>query len=104
MVLIVVFLTFIQTPDSPADTRESGAFPCTKCDYLIDKQTFDGKQHEVKPGEVICLAPRLYDRITVRNISGSADNPIVIRNCGGKTTIYSTEAFGLKFENSNISS
>lgn len=80
---------------------QGDVYPCEHCDFVVGEYPVDGRQLNVKPGDVICLtSERVYQRITFKNLLGTAERPIIIRNCGGKAQIYSTEAFGIKFQNS----
>lgn len=75
--------------------------PCETCDHLVTHNMIDGQQLGIRPGDVICLqSNRVYDRLTFRNIVGTEEAPVIIRNCGGKAIIYSENAFGVKFQNS----
>jgi hypothetical protein len=68
---------------------------CSSCTYVVPSnaktQVVDGKLLGLKPGAVICLnALNTYANITFRNIVGTADNPIIITNCGGTATMTAT--------------
>lgn len=77
------------------------AFSCKECDHLVESNVVDGKAMNVRPGQVICLVGgKVYDRLTFKNIRGSSDLPVTIRNCGGTAVIYSRQAFGVKFQHS----
>lgn len=84
---------------------------CNECSTLIDWDQFDGRQplewtlidgqkRGIKPGDVICLKGNMNRRITFRNIHGTEEKPIIIRNEGETVHITSDGVFGLKFENS----
>lgn len=49
--------------------------------------TFDGAAKGVKPGDVICLQAGSRERIIFQNIRGSADKPVIIKNCGGRVLL-----------------
>src|SRR5687767_14851300 len=56
------------------------------CTYTVPSNTYlvDGKALALKPGAVICLkAGNTYKNIVFRNIVGTVDAPIIIKNCGG---------------------
>lgn len=92
--------SFNDQTDSFARTGGSST-TCAECDFIVSSYVTDGKQLNIKPGQVICLDANIkYDRLVFRNIVGTKSQPITIRNCGGVAKIYSKEAFGLKFENS----
>jgi hypothetical protein len=63
----------------------------------------DGKALGLQPGSVIGLdASIAYKNLTFRNINGTADKPIMIRNCGGIAHIDGTgKQFGIKTEYSS---
>lgn len=86
----------------PASTQDAPyTYPCEECDFIVGAFPIDGDQLQVKPGDVICLSSdRVYERITFKNLLGTPEEPIIIRNCGGKARIYSTQAFGVKFQHS----
>ncbi len=94
LILYCVSIVHLMAQDQRA------AFPCTECDHLVESNMIDGKALNIKPGEVLCLTSRVYDRLTFKNILGTPENPIEIRNCGGTARIYSPQAFGVKFQNS----
>ncbi|RED95651.1 right-handed parallel beta-helix repeat-containing protein [Marinoscillum furvescens] len=93
--MISLFILIASTLLTPAE-----ALPCTECDHLISSNVFDGSKQNVQPGDVICLAPRRYKRITLKNLQGTSEQPITIQNCNGQTRIYAQNAFGMKFQNS----
>src|SRR5688572_6022762 len=41
---------------------------------------FDGQKHGIRPGDTIEIAAGLHGPITFRNVLGSSDRPVVIRN------------------------
>ena len=77
---------------------------CSTCTYVVPDRThvIDGAALGLKPGSVICLnAAIAYKNLLFRNIIGTADQPIVIKNCGGTATLTATGlSFGLKTQNS----
>jgi hypothetical protein len=76
-------------------------FPCRECDYIV-KGYHNPNAQFVGPGKVICLdAAMKYQNVVLKNIHGSPEEPIIIRNCGGVAKIMSTGAFGLKIEESS---
>src|SRR5690606_12705998 len=95
--------------DNPATTNEPAVEPentfpasavtdCSSCDFIVNTYITDGNQLGIKPGDVVCLKAGLQDRAIFRNIQGTPENPVIIRNCDGVASIYSTTGFGLKFE------
>lgn len=61
------------------------------CDFTIPAgsgtYTFDGTTMGAQPGDVICLAAGVRERITFRNLLGSPTDYIIIKNCGGQTLL-----------------
>lgn len=43
----------------------------------------------LQPGDTLCIRAGRYNQISLRNIKGTAANPIVIKNCGGLVNIAS---------------
>lgn len=96
----------LELDPTPMATTETGSLTssstgCTSCDFYVDTFITDGKELGVKPGDVICLKGGSYDRLIFRNIVGTPDNPVIIRNCTGTAEIYSSTGFGIKFEYSS---
>src|SRR5687767_1234247 len=76
-------------------------FPCGDCDYIVRGFHNDGEKLNFRPGQVICLDASLrYEKIKFTNLKGTADNPIIIRNCGGMAVVSSPASFAIKFEQS----
>jgi hypothetical protein len=77
---------------------------CSTCTYVVPDRThvIDGLALGLKPGAVICLnAATPYKNLLFRNITGTAEQPITITNCGGTATLTATGlSFGLKTQNS----
>jgi len=79
------------------DTTQSAAVnvgDCTECTYVVpaDSVVVDGKVLGLKPGSVICLNSAFsYGSLEFHNIVGTAENPIVIKNCGGTVNIKATD-------------
>lgn len=71
---------------------------CEECDFYVESHITDGAILGVKPGDVICLKGGNYDRLLFRNINGTRNEPVTIRNCEGVAAIYSTTGYGMKFE------
>ncbi|RED95650.1 right-handed parallel beta-helix repeat-containing protein [Marinoscillum furvescens] len=95
----------ISTEASPntesASYSPSTSTTCADCDHVVNNYVTDGTQLNIQPGDIICLDASVdYNRLVFRNIVGTRNNPVIIRNCGGIAKIYSDASFGLKFENS----
>lgn len=77
---------------------------CSACTYVVPATThvIDGKILDLKPGNVIGLnASVAYKNLVFRNIVGTASQPIIIKNCGGRANINGTGLrFAIKTENS----
>ena len=79
---------------------------CSSCTYVVPAGTVivDAVKLGLKPGSVICLDSRIeYGNLLFRNLEGTYDQRIVIRNCGGVARINATgKNFGIKTENSKF--
>jgi len=77
---------------------------CTGCTYIVpaDARIIDGLSLGLKPGDTIGLsANATYGPLTFRNIFGTADNPIIVKNCSGIARINAIgKPDGIKTENS----
>lgn len=77
---------------------------CASCTYVVPAgaSIVDGAVLGLKPGDVIGLDARVrYGSLHFKNIVGTLDNPIIIRNCGGVTTIDGTgKGFSIKTDRS----
>lgn len=77
---------------------------CLSCTYVVPDRThvIDGIALGLKPGAVICLNSAIaYKNLLFKNIIGSPEQPIIIKNCGGTATLTATGlSFGLKTQNS----
>jgi hypothetical protein len=64
------------------------------CNITVKSTQFslDGKVTPVKPGDVICLEAGTRGRIIIKNIVGTAANPIIIKNCGGPVIVSNDPA------------
>lgn len=91
----------MEEPITEYQSSELTITSCEECDHIVDSYATDGAQLGIKPGDIICLdAARKYSRLVFRNIVGTNNDPVIIRNCGGVATIFSDASFGIKFENS----
>jgi hypothetical protein len=77
---------------------------CSSCTYVVppDTKIIDGKLLGLKPGSVIGLDARIkYGMLVFRNIVGTLEQPIIIRNCGGTAYVDGTGmSHGIKTERS----
>lgn len=96
----------IEPPLPVTDSRTFAASvaDCSECTYIVPDRTHvvDGLALGLKPGARICLnAATVYKNLLFKNIIGTPEQPIVIKNCGGTATLTATGySFGLKTQNS----
>jgi hypothetical protein len=86
--------TTVSSSTTTAGTTTTSLTTCG-CTYTVPSNTWlvDGKALAIKPGAVICLkAGNIYKSIVFRNIVGTADAPITIKNCGGTVTLNGSGA------------
>lgn len=63
------------------------------CTHTINPSTtntvYDGaaKNPPVGPGSIVCLKTGKFNRIILKNFIGTAQNPVILKNCGGKVDI-----------------
>jgi hypothetical protein len=74
------------------------------CNYTVKSGEWlvDGAAAKIGPGSVVCIPAGVRGALTLKNFVGSATNPIIIKNCGGKATFKnsSSSSYGLKIQNS----
>lgn len=71
--------------------------PC-ECNHLVELTTseFDGTARGVKPGDAICLKGGTRGHLYLSNLVGTAEKPIVVKNCGGQVVIdHSASIYGI---------
>ncbi len=90
-------------PEEPVSFHEEEAvFPCDQCDYIVSEHETNGDGLGVQPGQIVCLDAKVaYSNLVFSDLKGTPDSPILIRNCGGISRIYSKMAYGVKFERSD---
>lgn len=98
-------LTSISADGSSAIVASSiGIIECSECDYVVPEgQTrVDGIALGLKPGSVIGLSGSIaYKNLNFQNIVGTAEQPIIIKNCGGTARLDATGTTnGIKIERS----
>lgn len=73
------------------------------CDFIISAADthFNGELMGVVPGDVICIKSGERGGIKIRNISGTTDNPVIIKNCGGPVIIIGYSSGGMQIESSS---
>jgi hypothetical protein len=70
---------------SGTHTQFTASVDCKTCTFVVadNLQTIDGKELGLKPGSVICLDAALkYGNLSFENLEGTAEQPIIIGNCG----------------------
>lgn len=73
------------------------------CDHSVDSSTgiIDGTEMGVAPGDVVCIEAGEREFLRVFNMTGTADAPVVIRNCGGQVVIDNADrGYGLTLSES----
>ena len=98
-------LTSISADGSSAIVASSiGIIECSECDYVVPEgQTrVDGIALGLQPGSVIGLSGSIaYKNLNFQNIVGTAEQPIIIKNCGGTARLDATGTTnGIKIERS----
>lgn len=72
-------------------TTTATAVTCSSCKYVVpaNVSVVDGKLLGIKPGDMICFnaATKYTNPLTFKNIVGTADNPVIITNCGGTVNL-----------------
>ncbi|NPD46194.1 MULTISPECIES: T9SS type A sorting domain-containing protein [unclassified Lentimicrobium] len=67
------------------------------CDYIIEVDDVSITNHTANPGDTMCLMAGVRPQLYMKNIEGTADEPIVIINYGGVVNIETELSYGLKF-------
>lgn len=79
---------------------------CSACTYVVPPNThvIDGNVLGLQPGSIIGLDATIpYRNLVFRNITGTYENPIIIKNCNGTAIINGTGlSFSLKTEYSKF--
>ena len=87
-----------------ASTISVASFADCGCDYVVPagQHETNGATLGIQPGDVICLqAGTSYGNLKFTNLQGTADNPIVIRNCGGQVAIDLNTKFSFAMKTIN---
>jgi hypothetical protein len=71
------------------------------CTHTIETQTSNIEGDGIAPGDTICLLPGQRSYLFIRNLNGTASQPIVIINRGGISTIDTDHFYGVKFSHCN---
>lgn len=89
-------------PPSDVDDNDldNTVLSCADCDYVVPpkQHVIDGKALNIQPGDVIGLSANVeYGNLVFRNIVGTPDRPVIIKNCDGTAIVDGTGlAFALK--------
>ncbi len=68
------------------------------CTHTIESGAVDGEQLGVSPGDVLCVPGNTtYGAFRWQNIVGTAENPIIVKNCNGQVVIDSPGSYGWKW-------
>lgn len=78
----------------------TAAQPSIQCDYEINSSISAITNPIFKAGDTICLMAGIRGPLYLKNLVGTAENPIVILNKGGQCIIDSDLTYGLKFADS----
>lgn len=94
-------VTLIKPDTIESHVATSTVLDCIECTYVVpaNTTTIDGEKLNLKPGSVIGLnAATPYKNLQFKNIVGTAENPIIIRNCNGTAVLTATgRPYGWKF-------
>ncbi len=73
------------------------------CDVEIPPSTFviDGSHGGIHPGNVICIKGSSKDFLLIRNVNGTAQNPIQLINYDGAVIINTDNYYGIKISHSS---
>ncbi|MCA9577014.1 MAG: right-handed parallel beta-helix repeat-containing protein [Polyangiales bacterium] len=88
---------FVVAVTGPRDAR---AQDC-QCDHTValDATAVDGLALGFQPGDRVCVTAGEREFLRFQHVQGSADEPVVILNCGGLVRIHNTtRAYALVFE------
>ncbi|MET0392996.1 MAG: right-handed parallel beta-helix repeat-containing protein [Chitinophagaceae bacterium] len=67
---------------------------------LTDQQLVDGMSLGVQPSDTICIMAGRRGELVLKNITGTARDPVIIINRGGKVIIDTKKDYGILFNNS----
>lgn len=87
--LLILFLSFVQLTIAQ------------ECDLEIESSVtiINGDETQIMPGDVVCLNGGNKDFLLLRNIHGTADNPITFINNNGAVIIDTDHNYGFKIAN-----
>jgi hypothetical protein len=114
LLVLIPLLCFMQCSDDavldrnavisdPLTHAASATDSCSACTYIVPANThvIDGKYLNLPPGSVIGLdASVTYGQLLFKNITGTEQNPIIIRNCNGTAIVNGGSlAYSIKTNN-----
>lgn len=79
------------------------------CDFTIDPKEYNdpklnivwGKDLNILPGSTICIKSGTYKALRFYDIVGTKEQPITVKNCGGKVNILAPSYSGISFQRSS---
>ncbi len=71
----------------------------SNCHYIEQSTTYIDGSGIYNPGDTLCLQTGQRDYLLFKNIQGTAENPIVIKNLSGQMEIITPHFYGIKFDN-----
>lgn len=90
--------------EEPTQPKEVVSVDCQDCTYIVPAgaKIIDVKELGLAPGSVIGLnSATKYGTLEFHNMVGTAEQPFIIRNCGGVAKIVATDKWhAIKTENS----
>lgn len=100
----VACLAFVILFGHQANGQCNCTFTLDKTNYLksatlniIDAASFP----TYKPGDVFCISAGTYVEIRLSNFHGTADKPLIFKNCGGQAIIQGITYPGIQFRSSS---
>ena len=71
------------------------------CDITIGPDVFyiDGESMNIPAGSTVCIEGSEKDYLLLRNIHGTENNPIIIKNVGSEVIFNTDHYFGIKIAN-----
>lgn len=91
--LLIISISLLILPAAQAQKLQ--------CTFEVDGDInlFNGSDHGVNPGDIICVKPGFRNFIQFRNVHGTENNPVQIVNKEGLVIINSDGSYGIKFNN-----
>ena len=82
---VAVAVAAAVAPPTPSPTPSSDC----GCDHTITAATpyVNGERLGVKPGDVVCIQAGDYPYLNLFNFQGSAEQPLLFKNCGGQVRV-----------------